>query len=317
MLEPGSMWRRCFRGRATEGGWEHAESVASLTARTDSAYSDADALQAENDRLTAENDVLKRKLREVPQMRDASTQAQLPWVSHTLQLTGISTVRDKRQTSPTSVTHDKANSENHETQGVCAKERAAGLALREAQSAEVLSETSAQQKAAQEADELAEYEAAVALAKKIPLPKGNTWRQHGGAELEPLLEFTTLICVRWLLRFARGEEMQHLKGAVPSWQELPPEAEVRVEQLRTSTWKDGLPVGVLSYGWASRAHPDPTGAQLKRLIPFLQAIVDKCDENGRAAGFVEASILRKPTWGILWDVSWSPVSSRAPLEVAG
>eukprot|EP00966_Prymnesium_polylepis_P130515 3018783-Prymnesium_polylepis.1 len=41
------------------------------------------------------------------------------------------------------------------------------------------------------------YEAAVAEAKKVPLPEGSTWHEYGGAELEPLLTFTVLVCERW------------------------------------------------------------------------------------------------------------------------
>ena len=82
------------------------------------------------------------------------------------------------------------------------------------------------------------------------LPPGSTWHKHGGEELEPLLAFTTLVDVRWLLKFAQREIMLERKGVVPAWQELPAEAEVRLEALRASKWEHGLPVGVLSYGWA-------------------------------------------------------------------
>ena len=97
-------------------------------------------------------------------------------------------------------------------------------------------------------DEEAEYDNAVAVAKQAPLPEGSTWHENGGAELEPLLAFTTLVCVRWLLNFAKGEVLPELKGVVPAWQQLPKdEAEVKVEQLRLSTMEYGLPIGVLSY----------------------------------------------------------------------
>eukprot|EP00966_Prymnesium_polylepis_P038792 900203-Prymnesium_polylepis.1 len=147
------------------------------------------------------------------------------------------------------------------------------------------------EQAAREAADRAAYEAAVAEAKIVPLPAASTWHKLGGAELEPLLAFTVLGCVRWLLKFAKGEVMPERKGAVPACQELPADAKVKVEQLRTSKWNRGLPVGVLSYGWASKSHLDPTGAQLKLLIPLLEAIVAECDKIG-GVDF---------TWGILWD----------------
>eukprot|EP00966_Prymnesium_polylepis_P198498 4600116-Prymnesium_polylepis.1 len=77
------------------------------------------------------------------------------------------------------------------------------------------------------AAERAAYEAAVAEAKKVSLPLGSTWHENGGAELEPLLAFTVLVCVRWLLKFAKGEVMPERKGVVPACQELPTDAIVK------------------------------------------------------------------------------------------
>ena len=158
-------------------------------------------------------------------------------------------------------------------------------------------------------------------AKTVELPPDSTWRKNGGAELEPLLVFTTLVCVRWLLKFAKGEILptwqQGRKGVVPAWQQLPTEAVVTVTQLRRSKWSYGLPVGVLSYGWASRHHPDPTGEQLQRLVPMLEAIVAECNHIG-GLDF---------TWGIMWDYLSLPqrgrtlgydaaVDDRTPVERA-
>ena len=73
-----------------------------------------------------------------------------------------------------------------------------------------------------------------------------------------------------------------------------------VSTLRRSKWRFGLPVGVLSYGWASRDHPDPTGEQLQRLVPLLAAIVAECDCVG-GPDF---------TWGIMWDFLSLPQRGR-------
>ena len=86
------------------------------------------------------------------------------------------------------------------------------------------------------------------------------------------------------------EVMPECKGVVPPWQKLPKEAEVSLAQLRRSRMPHGLPVGVLSYGWAAPQHPDATGEQLQRLVPLLAAIVKACDEVGRDF-----------SWGIVWD----------------
>lgn len=114
--------------------------------------------------------------------------------------------------------------------------------------------------------------------------------------MEPLLQFTTLVDVRWLLRFAKGEVMRDREGIVPAWQELPADAEVKIEQLRASKWSSGLPIGVLSYGWASASHPDPTGEQLRNLVPLLEAIVSECGATA--------------SWGIVWDFMSLPQRGR-------
>ena len=57
--------------------------------------------------------------------------------------------------------------------------------------------------------------------------------EHGAAELEPLLAFTTLVDIRWLARFAAQEDGD-LKP-IPSWQALPPEAVVQKAQLEAYT----------------------------------------------------------------------------------
>ena len=81
---------------------------------------------------------------------------------------------------------------------------------------------------------------------------GCTWFANGGAELESLFPFTTVVDAHWLLKLALGQVMPERKGVVPAWQQLPTEAEVDVKELRKSKMGAGLPIGVLSYGWASK-----------------------------------------------------------------
>ena len=61
-------------------------------------------------------------------------------------------------------------------------------------------------------------------------------------ELERHLDYTTLIDVRWLLRFAEGKvppwtyryggSSMELEGVrVPAWQQLPPDAEVTLDKV--------------------------------------------------------------------------------------
>ena len=131
-----------------------------------------------------------------------------------------------------------------------------------------------------------------------PLPEDSMWVAHpldpsilyGGPELEPLLAHTTLINVDWLVDFADRKVMPEREGVVPAWQQLPSEAIVPLTQLRQSTYRLGLPVAVLSYGWAAKHHPDPTGEQLRRMLPALRSMKNfKDPDNG------------VPTWGLVWD----------------
>jgi hypothetical protein len=132
----------------------------------------------------------------------------------------------------------------------------------------------------------ADAEAAAAAAAE-EMPEDSGWEDLGGRELEPLLAHTTLIDAAWLLKLAQGEAMPEREGVVPPWQLLPPEAKVTLAELRQS--QELLPVAVLSYGWASKGHPDPSGAQLKSLVPALRSMVNWCSD-GCALKF-----------GIVWD----------------
>ena len=132
------------------------------------------------------------------------------------------------------------------------------------------------------------------------LPEESTWVEdpgnpgsisYGGPELEPLLAHTTLINVDWLVDFADGKVMPEREGVVPAWQQLPSEAIVSLTQLRQTTYDGGLPVAVLSYGWAAKHHPDPTGEQLRRMLPALRSMKNSKDDRGP----------HHPTWGLVWD----------------
>ena len=102
-----------------------------------------------------------------------------------------------------------------------------------------------------------DVERAAAEAAK-PLPEGSTWHFNpfgdrlGGEELEVHLAYTTLIDAAWLLKFLLGEVMPEREGVIPPWQDVPPEAVVKLEDLRHTTMELNLPIAVLSYGWAAR-----------------------------------------------------------------
>ena len=136
----------------------------------------------------------------------------------------------------------------------------------------------------------------VASLAATPLPDSSKWLNRKGGELEPLCASTTMIDAAWLLRLAKGEVMPERKGVIPAWQELPPEASVSVTALRRTTLLF-LPIAVISYGWAARDHPDPTGEQLQNLVPVLEVMVHSC-EHGLHPKFQDH---RPPVWAVIWD----------------
>ena len=155
----------------------------------------------------------------------------------------------------------------------------------------------AEVKAAEE--RLLQDEAEAKANASKPLPEGSTWKHCGGTEIEPLLAHTTVIDAGWLLNFAEGEVMPELKGVVPAWQQVPPEATVSLDQLRQTTMESFLPVAVLSYGWTGRGHPDSTGAHLRSLIPVLRAMVNCCKDGAYGKGEGGGIPL---VWGIVMGV---------------
>ena len=72
-----------------------------------------------------------------------------------------------------------------------------------------------------------------------------------------------------------------------------------LEQLRDSNMNFFLPIIVLSYGWAAKSHPDPTGAHLRSLVPVLRAMLKACDDGLLPFGRLEQQ--RPRAWGVVWD----------------
>ena len=100
------------------------------------------------------------------------------------------------------------------------------------------------------------------------------WAIYGGGAIEPLLEHTPLIDLEYLVALAEGG------GVMPCGrQNVPPAAFITKRNLwRLKLWgkvriKESLGVLVLSYPWLDWFHPDRLGAQLRRLLPFLKAML--------------------------------------------
>ena len=125
------------------------------------------------------------------------------------------------------------------------------------------------------------------------------WFRNGGLELQPLLAFTTLVDVRWLVKMAKGLVNPELGGVLPAWQHLPHAAVATLDSMQAYTGY-GLPIAALSYGWASQTHADPAGHHLRTLLPVLETIVYECDRCSIAG--------RESSFGLLWD--WASLPQR-------
>ena len=100
------------------------------------------------------------------------------------------------------------------------------------------------------------------------------WAVYGGGTIEALLDHTPLIDLEYLVALAEGG------GVMPCGrQNVPPAAFITERNLwRLKLWnkaKDKFSLGVLvlSYPWLDWFHPDRLGAQLRRLLPFLKAML--------------------------------------------
>eukprot|EP00964_Phaeocystis_antarctica_P069789 scaffold42456_cov66-Phaeocystis_antarctica.AAC.2 len=100
------------------------------------------------------------------------------------------------------------------------------------------------------------------------------WAFLGGGAIESLVDHTPLIDLEYVVALAEGG------GVMPCGrQNVPPAALITARNLwRLKLWnkrqyKASLGVLVLSYPWLDWFHPDRLGAQLRRLLPFLKAML--------------------------------------------
>jgi hypothetical protein len=109
---------------------------------------------------------------------------------------------------------------------------------------------------------------------------GELWAYFGGGAIESLIEHTSLIDLDYLVALVEGG------GVMPCGrQNVPPAAFITARNLwRLKPWgklrhKMSLAVLVLSYPWLDWFHPDRLGAQLRRLLPFLKAMLAEAKED--------------------------------------
>ena len=128
--------------------------------------------------------------------------------------------------------------------------------------------------AAKAAQRIGEVAAVAEAAPEEERADAGLWAAWGGGTIEPLLEHTPLIDLEYLVALAEGD------GVMPCGrQNVPPAAVITKRNLwRLKLWgkatdKSSLGVLVLSYPWLDWFHPDRLGAQLRRLLPFLKAML--------------------------------------------
>ena len=106
------------------------------------------------------------------------------------------------------------------------------------------------------------------------------WDLCGGGAIEPHLDHTPLVDLEYIVALTEGG------GVMPCGrQHVPPAALITAHNLwRLKLWgkrqnKLSLGVLVLSYPWLDWFHPDRLGAQLRRLLPFLKAMLASAKED--------------------------------------
>ena len=115
---------------------------------------------------------------------------------------------------------------------------------------------------------------------------------------------THLIDARYLIALAQ------LGGTVPSWEDTPKVAKMEqrhVWRLRSWSGFGSLPILVLSCPWLDRAHPDPIGYSLRRMLPVIKAMVKAAEGWGGAHA----------TIGVFWDYMSLPRADPPPGTASG
>ena len=128
--------------------------------------------------------------------------------------------------------------------------------------------------AAAKSEEASEEEREPATIRVGRLAGKVWWDALDGAVIEECLEHTPLVDIMFLVLLAR------LGGVLPCGrQNMPPAAFITKDNLwRLKLWnkkenKASLPVLAFSYAWLDWFHPDRMGAQLRMLLPFLEAML--------------------------------------------
>ena len=99
------------------------------------------------------------------------------------------------------------------------------------------------------------------------------WRKLGGADLEPVLASgaVALIDAQWVISHAEAG------GILTHRQALPKEAFLSLADLVAATVErpgvTSLPIAALSHMWLSKNHPDPDGANLRRVAKALKTLL--------------------------------------------
>ena len=118
------------------------------------------------------------------------------------------------------------------------------------------------------------------------------WRKKGGGDLEPFLASgaVALLDTQWVVLYAETG------GVLTHRQALPKEAFLSLADLVEATVErvSSLPVAALSYPWLTKAHPDPDGANLRRVAKALKALL-----NPGIGG--ESGVTCLARLGVFWD----------------
>ena len=137
----------------------------------------------------------------------------------------------------------------------------------------------------------------------VSAPGVTNWQFYNGAAIDAMLKHTPLVDLEYLVLLTR------YGGIVPPEQLVPRSAKItrdnvwRIRQWGARRPKFSLGVLVLSYPWLDKQHPDRLGAQMRRLLPILEAMLAEAKADAASC-----------TVGVMMDYPCLPQHPRTASE---
>ena len=178
--------------------------------------------------------------------------------------------------------------------------------------AKLREESAAHKKAAKHIQKVADHMATLPEESPSWLGQANSsyWDYFDGKHIEAAMQHTPLIDIEYLIELAKaGGVMPVGKQRVPKAALIGAHNVWRLKLWNKRLNKTTLPVLVFSYPWLDWFHPDRLGAQLKRVLPFLEAMFAeaKTDSPSATVGVLigaSPDTINQPRPACAYSASW-------------